>query len=68
MEESNNFTFNIPLSNSRFKSTKRAMRRGHLHPVFGYPIPNRPFNNRKPTPGRSENEQKKKDYEQSKRI
>lgn len=38
----------------KFRSVKRAMRRGHVSPI-GEPYPNRPFNNRKPTLGRSFN-------------
>jgi len=45
----------------RFRSVKRAMRRGHVSPI-GVIYPSRPFNNRKPTPGRSFNEKKKLIY------
>ena len=38
----------------KFKSVKRAIRRGHVSPI-GEVYPNRPFNNRKPTLGRSFN-------------
>ena len=51
----------------RFKSVKRAMRRGHVSPI-GEPYPNRPFNNRKPTKGRSINEKKKVIYARLKQL
>lgn len=51
----------------KFKSVKRAMRRGHVSPV-GQPYPNRPFNNRKPTKGRSINEAKKTIYARLKQL
>lgn len=51
----------------RFRSVKRAMRRGHVSPI-GEPYPNRPFNNRKPTPGRSFNEKKKLIYDRLKHL
>lgn len=38
----------------KFKSVRRAIRRGHVSPI-GEPYPNRPFNNRKPSKGRSFN-------------
>lgn len=38
----------------KFKSVRRAIRRGHVSPI-GEPYPNRPFNNRKPSTGRSFN-------------
>lgn len=47
---------------NKYKSVKRAIRRGHVSPI-GEPYPKRPFNNRKPTPGRSMNERKKAIYE-----
>lgn len=47
---------------SKFKSVRRAIRRGHMDLVFGIVYPNRPFNNRKPTTGRSHNQLKKKVY------
>lgn len=47
---------------SKFKSVRRAIRRGHMDLVFGIVYPNRPFNNRKPTTGRSHNQLKKKIY------
>ena len=43
------------------QSIQRAVRRGHLTP--GGIVLCRPFNNRKPTFGRKENELRKKDYE-----
>lgn len=43
------------------QSTQRAIKRGHLT-EWGMEL-RRPFNNRKPTPGRKENELRKKDYE-----
>lgn len=49
----------------RFKSVRRAIRRGHVSPL-GEVYPRRPFNNRKPTPGRKFNEDKKDIYEQIK--
>ena len=51
----------------KFKSVKRAMRRGHVSPI-GEPYPNRPFNNRKPTSGRSFNREKKLIYDRLKHI
>lgn len=51
----------------KFRSVKRAMRRGHVSPI-GEPYPNRPFNNRKPTPGRSFNEKKKLIYGRFKHL
>lgn len=53
---------------SKFKSVRRAIRRGHVNLYFGIAYPNRPFNNRKPTLGRSSNELKKKLYEQCKGL
>lgn len=52
-------------STKRFKSVRRAIKRGHVSPL-GETYPRRPFNNRKPTPGRSFNERRKKIYEQLK--
>lgn len=51
----------------KFRSVKRAIRRGHVSPT-GEPYPDRPFNNRKPTPGRSFNEKKKLIYERLKHL
>lgn len=47
---------------SKFKSVRRAIRRGHIDIVFGIIYPNRPFNNRKPTGGRAHNQLKRKIY------
>lgn len=49
----------------RFRSVRRAMRRGHISPL-GEVYPRRPFNNRKLTPGRKFNEDRKDIYEQIK--
>lgn len=49
---------------SKFKSVRRAIRRGHVDLIFGIVYPNRPFNNRKPTMGRSHNQLKKRIYGQ----
>lgn len=46
---------------NQFKSVRRAIRRGHMT-VTGIVAPRRPFNNRKPTEGRSLNEFKKQVY------
>jgi hypothetical protein len=43
------------------QSLQRAIKRGHITEE-GIEL-RRPFNNRKPTPGRKENELRKKDYE-----
>lgn len=53
---------------SKFKSVRRAIRRGHVDLVFGIIYPNKPFNNRKSTKGRSNNELKKKIYGQFKGL
>ena len=45
----------------RFKSVRRAFRRGHISP-YGEIYPKRPFSNKKPTRGRAMNELKKKIY------
>lgn len=50
-----------------FKSLQRAIKRGHVT-SSGYPLPKRPFNNRKPTRGRKENEYKKRLYEHYRRV
>lgn len=47
----------------RFRSVRRAMRRGHLT-VTGVVLPSRPFHNGKRTKGRKQNELKKKLYGQ----
>lgn len=49
---------------SKFKSIKRAIRRGRIDLYTGLPFPRRPFSNRKPTPGRRFNELKKQIYGQ----
>lgn len=49
----------------RFRSVRRAIRRGHVSPL-GEVYPKRPFNNRRPTSGRKFNEDKKEIYEQIK--
>lgn len=54
----------------KFKSVKRAIRRGRVSEI-GEIYPRRPFNNRKPTKGRSHNELKKYIYarlKQSKQL
>lgn len=51
---------------SKFKSIKRAIRRGHVDLLFGVVYPNKPFNNRRLTNGRSHNQLKKRLYEQLK--
>ena len=49
----------------RFRSVRRAFRRGHISP-YGKIYPKRPFSNNKPTRGRAMNELKKKIYGQLK--
>lgn len=51
----------------RFKSVKRAMRRGHVSPI-GEIYPRRPFNNRKPTLGRKINQRKRLIYDRLKQL
>lgn len=51
----------------RFKSPRRALRRGHISSL-GEPYPRRPFNNRKPTKGRELNERKKVIYGKLKQL
>lgn len=53
---------------SKFKSVRRAIRRGHVDLMFGIVYPNRPYSNKKVTPGRSHNQLKRKIYEQIKGI
>lgn len=53
---------------SKFKSVRRAIRRGHVDLMFGIVYPNRPYSNKKATPGRSHNQFKRKIYEQIKGI
>lgn len=47
---------------SKFRSVRRAIRRGHVDLMFGIIYPNRPFNNRKPTMGRYHNKLKQRIY------
>lgn len=49
---------------SKFKSIKRAIRRGKVDLYTGLPFPKRPFSNRKPSAGRRINELKKNIYGQ----
>lgn len=49
---------------SKFKSVRRAIRRGHVDLFLGVVYPSRPFNNRKPTNGRSHNKVKREIYGQ----
>ena len=51
----------------KFKSIKRAIKRGNAS-IYGEVFPKRPFNNRKPTRGRSMNEDKKRIYGEIKRT
>lgn len=51
---------------SKFKSVRRAIRRGHVDLIFGFIYPSRPFNNRKPTLGRHHNQTKKDLYDKFK--
>lgn len=51
----------------KFKSIRRAIRRGNAN-IYGEIFPKRPFNNRKPTRGRSMNEAKKRIYGEIKRT
>lgn len=60
--------WNNYLAVSKFKSVRRAIKRGHLDLIFGIPYPSRPFNNRKSTIGRSHNQKKKRIYGQLKRL
>lgn len=47
---------------SRFKSVRRAIRRGYVDLFTGAVYPKRPFSNKKPTRGRKMNELKKQIY------
>lgn len=47
---------------SKFKSVRRAIRRGKVDLFTGVVHPRRPFNNRKPTKGRRFNESRKEIY------
>ena len=51
---------------AKFKSVRRAIRRGHVDLFTGVIYPSKPFNNRKPTRGRKINNLKKQIYEQLK--
>lgn len=51
----------------KFKSIRRAIRRGNAS-IYGEVFPKRPFNSRKPTRGRSMNEDKKRIYGEIKRT
>ena len=51
---------------AKFKSVRRAIRRGHVDLFTGAIYPSKPFNNRKPTRGRKINNLKKQIYEQLK--
>lgn len=51
----------------KFKSVKRAIRRGNVSPI-GEILPRRPFNNRKPTKGRQFNKARKIIYERLKQL
>ena len=53
---------------SKFKSVRRAVRRGHVDLIFGVIYPNRPFNNRRPTSGRYHNQLKRKIHGQLRGI
>lgn len=61
-------TWNTYYSVSQFKSVRRAIRRGHMNLMSGIIYPNRPFNNRKDSPGRNLNISKKKIYGQLKGL
>lgn len=49
---------------SKFRSIRRAIRRGKMDLYTGIIFPKRPFNNRSTTIGRNHNELKKRVYEQ----
>lgn len=51
----------------KFKSVKRAMRRGHVS-LIGEVLPRRPYNNRKPTKGRYLNKTKRVIYARLKQL
>lgn len=53
---------------SKFRSIRRAIKRGHVDLITGRIYPKNPFNNRKPTLGRTHNELKKKLYGQFRGI
>lgn len=48
---------------SKFRSVRRAIKRGKVDIITGVVYPRRPFNNRKPTPGRRFNESRKEIYD-----
>lgn len=48
---------------SKFKSVRRAIKRGKVDLFTGIVYPRRPFNNRKPTKGRRFNESRREIYE-----
>lgn len=49
---------------SKFKSIRRAIKRGHVDLFLGIVYPRRSYNNRRPTAGRAHNELKKRIYGQ----
>ena len=51
---------------SKFKSVRRAIRRGHVDLFTGIVYPSRPYNNRKSSKGRKMNDTKKQIYGQLK--
>lgn len=53
---------------SKFRSIRRAIKRGHVDLITGRIYPKNPFNNRKHTLGRTHNELKKKLYGQFRGI
>ncbi len=53
---------------SKFKSIRRAIKRGHVDLILGLVYPDRPFNNRKSTAGRCHNQIKREIYGRVKRI
>lgn len=53
---------------SKFRSIRRAIKRGHVDLITGRIYPKNPFNSRKPTLGRTHNELKKKLYGQFRGI
>lgn len=71
MKEAIEVMGNLLRASRRFKSVKRAMRRGHVT-AFGMIVARRPFNNRANTSTRKgvhsrvENQIKKRDYEAAK--
>lgn len=53
---------------SKFKSVRRAIKRGKVDLYIGAVFPNRPFNNRRDTKGRHINKLRKEIYGQYKRA